>query len=47
MSLRACILGICDDLVFDDGISEVVRKIARSGHIPFLFRPFGGTSPFG
>ena len=38
---------ICADLVFYYGISEVVRKIAHGGHVPFLLCLLGGTSPFG
>jgi len=31
---RAC--GTAADLVFDYGISEIIRKIAHGGHIPFF-----------
>ena len=48
VSDSSCVhLDICADLVFYYGISEVVRKIARGGHIPFLLRLLDGTSPFG
>ena len=40
-------LDVYADLVFYYSISEVVRKIAHGGHISFLLRLFGGTSPFG
>jgi len=34
-------------LVFDYGISEVVRKITHGGHGPFPLRLFSNTGSFG
>ena len=30
------------DLVFNYGISEVIRKVACGNHVPFLLHAFGG-----
>lgn len=35
------------DLVFYDGIPEVIRKIARSDYVLFVLRVFGGGGTFG
>ena len=35
------------DLVFYDGVPEVVRKIARSNHVPFVLCVPGGGGTFG
>ena len=34
------------DLVFDDGIPKVIREIARSDHVPFVFRVPGSGGIF-
>jgi len=34
------------NLVFDDGIPEVVSKIAHGDHVSFLLRMFGGSGAF-
>ena len=36
-------LGIRADLVFDDGIPEVICKIRYGGHVPFLLRVLART----
>ena len=40
--LRA-FLDIRTDLVFDNNISEVIRKVAHCDRVPFLFPLFRGT----
>ena len=35
------------DLIFDDGIPEVVCKIAYGNHVPFILHMFGVSGRFG
>jgi len=35
------------DLVFDDGVPEIVCKIAGGNHVPFVFRVSSGCRAFG
>ena len=44
---RLVFVSISADLVFDYGISEVIRKIARGGHVLFLLHVLSGTGSFG
>ena len=43
---RMRFFNISSDLVFDYGISEVIRKIAGDGRIPFVLRMFSGAGAF-
>ena len=40
-------LDICADLVFDCGISEIIRKITYGSYVSFLPLLIGGARPFG
>jgi len=40
---RLRFLDIGADLIFDYDISEVICKIARDGHVPFVLRVIGGS----
>jgi len=38
-----CIFDISADLIFDNDIPEVIRKIAHGGQNPFLLRVLGSA----
>lgn len=37
---------IVSDLVFDYGVSEVIRKVTHGGHVPFFLHILSGTGAF-